>query len=467
MMKKFLAIMTVMALLLGLFVMPSFADGYNNKFVTDGLVALYDGTYNTRSGQDLNSDVWEDLSGNGLDIEAVGLGDNIHWEADGLHVSACNIRLPDELVTDVINNDEYTVEYNIKDLVVTGASFATFINSTNDNFALFIRNSDGNIEFKNASNPRPKAGKGVELVNGHTLAVTHTTGGNICIAIDGSIMSTTTSSVGTNANTPFFIGHDQSSKTYDATIVGLRFYNRALSADELKANAEAAAGGEVEEYTYDYKVRSSSLDSVAFNGVLNFGEGDGNGSAKLDNHDRTIDGSDGSISEIDVKGWVGFDGVDVEQLGYKVGDNVIYGDFKTETDGAVLNAGGPNATRFTIKVDTTELKGSNLIVPVARLANGIVVNMDGVELETALGKTTNMSFTYVGPEASAPVTDEPGTQQPTTEQPTTGEPATVEPGTQETIPSTGDVSAAIFALVLCAAISAAFVLRRRALKGNA
>ncbi|MBO7407415.1 MAG: hypothetical protein J6V14_07260, partial [Clostridia bacterium] len=180
-MKKVLAFVTVAVLLLGLFAVPGFAAEYDNKYVKDGLVALYDGTFNTRNGQDLSTDVWEDLSGNGLDIEGIELGDNIYWEADGLHVSACKIILPTELVDDVIDTDEYTVEYFIKDLEVTGTSFATFINSTNDNFALFIRNSDGNIEFKNATNPRPKAGKGVELVNGHTLAVTHKTGGDICI----------------------------------------------------------------------------------------------------------------------------------------------------------------------------------------------------------------------------------------------------------------------------------------------
>ncbi|MBP5729657.1 MAG: hypothetical protein J6X19_00490 [Clostridia bacterium] len=445
-MKKVLAFVTVAVLLLGLFAVPGFAAEYDNKYVKDGLVALYDGTFNTRNGQDLSTDVWEDLSGNGLDIEGIELGDNIYWEADGLHVSACKIILPTELVDDVIDTDEYTVEYFIKDLEVTGTSFATFINSTNDNFALFIRNSDGNIEFKNATNPRPKAGKGVELVNGHTLAVTHKTGGDICIAIDGSILSTTKSSVETNANTPFFIGHDNASKSYNATIVGLRFYNRVLSADELKANAEVAAGGAVEEITYDYKVHSSSLDSVKFNDILNFGEGDGNGSAKLDNHDRTIDGSDGSISSIEVKGWVGFDGDQIDQLGYKVGDQVFYGDFKTPTDDAVINAGGPDATRFVIVVDTTGLTGRNLIVPVVKLASGVVVNMDGVELENALGKVIDMSFTYVGPEGTAPQTGE----QPTTEVP------------QTEVPQTGDMSVVMFALVLFLAISAAVLLKKRA-----
>ncbi|MGN1346851.1 MAG: hypothetical protein ACI4V1_08690, partial [Eubacteriales bacterium] len=37
--------------------------------VTDGLVAYYDGTNNTGSGQDMETGVWKDLSGKGLDFE--------------------------------------------------------------------------------------------------------------------------------------------------------------------------------------------------------------------------------------------------------------------------------------------------------------------------------------------------------------------------------------------------------------
>ena len=72
--------------------------------------------------------------------------------------------------------------------------------------------------------------------------------------------------------------------------------------------------------------------------------------------------------------------------------------------------------------------------------------MDGVELETALGKTVNMSFTYVGPEGTAPQTGE----QPTTEVP------------QTEVPQTGDMSVVMFALVLFLALSAAVLLKKRA-----
>ena len=35
----------------------------------------------------------------------------------------------------------------------------------------------------------------------------------------------------------FFIGHTDATKTFDTTYRSIRFYNRALSADEVQANA--------------------------------------------------------------------------------------------------------------------------------------------------------------------------------------------------------------------------------------
>ena len=42
-----------------------------------------------------------------------------------------------------------------------------------------------------------------------------------------------------SATSTFFIGHNDQMKSYDATVRSIRFYDRALSAEELAANAQA------------------------------------------------------------------------------------------------------------------------------------------------------------------------------------------------------------------------------------
>ena len=445
-MKKLVSLFVVLAMLCTMLAaIPAFADEYTSPYVTDGLEALYEGTRNQRAGHNPESDAWEDLSGHDLDIEDIDL-EKYQWVEDGLKISAAKILLPEELA-DIINTGEYTVEYFIKDLTVTGNSFATFINSANDNFALFIRNSDGNVEFKNASNARPKAPNGVELVNGHTLAVTHKTGDKIQLAIDGKVVATQEAKVDTNANTPFFIGHNDSSKSYDATIVSLRFYSRVLSEEELTKNASVISHEQAEIKEYDYTVKGSSFDTLIVNDVMNFNEPsengmiDGEASKKLDLHNRTVDGSDGSVTTITLRGWVGFDKA-IDQFGVKINDTVTYDDgFKAETGQDVINAGGEFASRFAINIDPTTLTGTNRIVAVVKLANGVVVELDGQEHENGAGKTANTGFTYVGVAGG----ENPGENPGGTEQP----------------PVTGDATVSIFAIIVVLALCAALVLSKK------
>ncbi|MBR5005538.1 MAG: LamG domain-containing protein [Clostridia bacterium] len=450
-MKKLVSLFVVLAMLCTMLAaIPAFADEYTIPYVTEGLEALYEGTRNLRAGHDPESDAWEDLSGHGLDIEDIDL-EKYQWVEDGLKISAAKILLPEELA-DIINTGEYTVEYFIKDLTVTGNNFATFINSANDNFALFIRNSDGNIEFKNASNARTKAPKGVELVNGHTLAVTHKTGDKIQVAIDGKVVATQEAKVDTNANTPLFIGHNDPNKSYDATIVSLRFYSRVLSEEELTKNASVISHEQAEIKEYDYTVKGSSFDTLIVNDVMNFNEPsengmiDGEASKKLDLHNRTVDGSDGSVTSLLVRGWIGFD-KEIEQFGIKIGDQITYSDeYRAQTGQDVLNAGGQYASRWQVSIDPSTLTGTNRIVVVVKLVNGIVVELDGQEHENGAGRTVNTSFTYIAASAGEDPGENPGG---------TEDPGTVVP------PSTGDATVSIFAIVVVLALCAALVMMKK------
>ena len=143
-------------------------------------------------------------------------------------------------------------------------------------------------------------------------------------------------------------------------------------------------------------VVGSSFDSFYVNDTLNFDEGDGGASAKLDKHDRRVDGSDGSVSRLVIRGWIGF--VDeIESFGYKIGDNApVYGEFRAATEAGVYGAGGPFASRFQITIDPSDLEGENTIVAVVKLLNrDEPVIMD----ENYNAGNNNTSFTFVGPTA--------------------------------------------------------------------
>ena len=221
--------------------MPVVDLNLNIPYVTDGLVALYEGNFNTAAGMDKTSTVWGDLSGHGLDI-TLKLSDYCEWNDDGLFVSMRRIYLPDE-IAELINSDAYTVEFALKDLVITGSSYATFLNSSgNDNFALFIRNSDDALEFK-CNNPigsRPNmVGDATELCATSTIAVTFEADGEIELYLNGEFLDSRDAASSTNIAGKMFIGHPSEEKSYDATITGIRFYNRVLSEKELESNAKA------------------------------------------------------------------------------------------------------------------------------------------------------------------------------------------------------------------------------------
>lgn len=195
----------------------------------------------------------------------------------------------------------------------------------------------------------------------------------------------------------------------------------------------------VDESEYHYV--NASFDSFYVNDVLNFGEPDGAASDKLDARGRTVDGSDGSVSKFTLRGWIGFE-EEIESFGYQInGKDPVYGDFKAATEDDVRGAGGENALRFQIEIDATQLKGTNNIVMVVKLANGAVVKIDDTLQATGPATPPNTSFTFVGVEDSQPAT-QPETQP-------------------ETQPQTGDAEVAMIAVIAVLAIGAAVVFSKK------
>ncbi len=143
--------------------------------------------------------------------------------------------------------------------------------------------------------------------------------------------------------------------------------------------------------------RNASFDSFYVDGVLNFGEADGNASDKLDARGRRVGEGDGAIQELMLRGWIGFD-QEIEAFGYKIGDaDPVYSqDFFQATEEAVKGAGGEFAMRYCVTVPVAGIEGEQTIVMMVKLASGAEVAIDDQLEATGVATPPNTSFTFVG-----------------------------------------------------------------------
>ena len=222
-------------------VLPAAADGTPADSPADayaeGLAVLYSGTQNTRAGQNTDSTVWEDLVG-GHDMTIVTDEKNRFTE-EGLALDSAKQYFPDE-VRDLVNGNAFTVEILLGAFTSIGGDFNTFMNSDNDNFALFRRNSGDLLEFKWAAVPaaqRPTVTDGLYTLQNALVTITYEVGGEVVIYINGTRAAAQNCTAAMGADT-LFIGQT-GNKAFSTTYRSLRFYSRALTADEVMANAKA------------------------------------------------------------------------------------------------------------------------------------------------------------------------------------------------------------------------------------
>lgn len=216
------------------------ADGnyYENIApVKYGLVSYFNGTMNTSKGHDTAATVWEDLVGNN-DITVAKNATN-YFKDDAFHLEKAQYTLSSNLLN-LINGSAFTVEMSIGSYKTNGTTFGTILcNDANDNFSIFIRKSGDFIEFKNASNERPKVAGGTDYITDSTLSITFSKGGKCNMYIDGICIATTTASKLIGADGNLILGHTDAGKTTTIDLESIRFYNRALSAAEVAQNAMA------------------------------------------------------------------------------------------------------------------------------------------------------------------------------------------------------------------------------------
>lgn len=207
-----------------------------HNYVKDGLVAYYSGTQSTRDGHNTDSATWEDLVG-GHDMEIKKDGSNYFTE-QGLRASNAKHMFP-EAILDTVNGEAFTIEILLGDFTSLGTNFNTFISASSDNFALFRRNSENVLELKTLGNGRIKIKDGLNLLQNNLITVVYTQNAECCIYVNGELCGQIGTANGSLSVSDFFIGHTDPNKNFDTTYRAIRFYNRALSAEEALANAVA------------------------------------------------------------------------------------------------------------------------------------------------------------------------------------------------------------------------------------
>ncbi len=260
--RKFLCIFLTLAMLLPTLLMGLVLDmaaensvsNATEAYVSEGLVSFYSGMSNTESGYDENATAWYDLTGdNDLPVTA---SNHSYFTPRGLYIKGVEHFFPQPIV-DLVNGNAFTVEINFDEFISIGGSFNTFMNSKNDNFALFRRNSNNVLEFKFAANPgneRPTVADGLNIINYSTISITYEVGGKCRIYVDGELMAEVACPKAMGANN-LFIGHAEDSKKFETVYRAIRFYDRALTAEEISQNAKADAalyGGEANQNTPTY-----------------------------------------------------------------------------------------------------------------------------------------------------------------------------------------------------------------------
>ncbi len=247
--KKMLTVIMAVAMLLSISTCLSIpaAAASAPEIVKDGLVAWYDGANNSNGEQDHDATVWKDLTGNGNHLQ-MRVNETNYWTDNAYHIDASSYYFPDA-VKDVINGETYTIEFVAGELTFAATNWITLMCSDNDELSIFVRVPNGtdtetNFEYKynDKNSDRPKIDNGAETINNATVAITFDLSdplyGECIVYVNGVAMGMGVPQHTNIADTVSF-GHENPQRAWSGDIHGFRFYNRALTPEEVMANSDA------------------------------------------------------------------------------------------------------------------------------------------------------------------------------------------------------------------------------------
>ena len=251
--KHLVSLAVVATMLLGCLTCISFTASAAEapQIVKDGLVAWYDGSNNSNGEQDYDATLWRDLSGNKNHFN-VRVNETNYWKDNAFHIDSASYYFP-EAIVDLVNSESYTIEFSAGDLDLKATNWVTLMCSDNDEFSLFIRVPEQNegrdyLEYKynDRNGDRPTVPAGAEALEsdgiGSTIAITfdmNAEGGAVCIIYINGVEAGRGVPEHTNIADTLTIGHDNPQRAWAADLYSVRFYDRALTPAELRANSEA------------------------------------------------------------------------------------------------------------------------------------------------------------------------------------------------------------------------------------
>lgn len=246
-----LLIITFMLFGFGKVLVKANSEDYLDDYVTDNLVSFYSYEYNNKIKQDLSSSVWNSLVGDSQ--INLTINSNNYFTSDGFLLNSTKQYFPSSDVN-VINGNEFTFELLVSDLNPKGTDFNTFVNSNNDNFALFRRVSSDELEFKFAGvsqSARPIVKNASSILENALISITYKVSGNVKIYINGELKAEKSCSNKMGAGDLFF-GHSESTRNYEMLFKSIRIYSKELTSNEIEKNAKADGmyGSIVKEESY-------------------------------------------------------------------------------------------------------------------------------------------------------------------------------------------------------------------------
>lgn len=220
------------------------SGGWQNPYVTDGLIGLWDGEWNVAGGQhDDSATTWVDISGNNRDAVLSG---TYSWGSNYWHVESVSGQ---GLATWPAQNlgDSQTVEFVLEPTASNSygriIAEATGISSPivwNDHFSYLYMYGYNEDSGRYIGDTIPN----FDIRDRHLHQITHPAVGKFGYYIDGVYVWTgsfNSSQNGTGGPTGYFANVPNYSRGINADYFTMRRYDRVLTAEELAANAAVDA----------------------------------------------------------------------------------------------------------------------------------------------------------------------------------------------------------------------------------
>ncbi|MBQ8216105.1 MAG: hypothetical protein IJZ33_07575, partial [Clostridia bacterium] len=241
-MKRTLSLIMTVLVVFSAFALWTLPASAAAEIVQDDLVSWYD-------GDDYEGTTWTDKKG---DNDITDCVDGTF--KDGAYVlDKAQQALPNALY-DVIRGDEFTVELNLGAFnTYPDTGYATWMcnnsGTTAEKVSFYIQLNKGSMDTFKAktsgigSSARPAFDNATETLQNATLTITFKAGEKTNVYVNGVLTASATSpaanaNADVGSNPKFILGNAGSNNWSNTAFEGMRFYSRALTADEVKNNAD-------------------------------------------------------------------------------------------------------------------------------------------------------------------------------------------------------------------------------------